>query len=98
MFCLGGEKCCNNDHCAPDTAECCGDGYCDNGKTCCGNGLGCADKGYVCCEGMKQTCPVGDQCCEDDDGPYCAVKCLPTLKFPHVPGVTDEVGMRIQVM
>jgi hypothetical protein len=60
--------------------------------------LSFANKGYVCCESTRQSCPVGDQCCEDDDGPYCAVKCLPTLKFPHVPGVTNEVGMRVRGM
>lgn len=91
--CLEGEKCCNDAHCVPGSSVCCGTGYCNEGQTCCGEGLGCADEGYVCCKDQKASCPQGDQCCEDDDGPYCGQpNCLPTLKFPHVPGVTDEVN------
>ena len=92
QVCLVGEKCCPGFHCAPMAASCCGDGYCDSGKQCCGNGLGCAQEGYFCCEGLRQSCKRGDKCCEDKDGPYCSKQCLPTLKFPHIEGITDEVG------
>lgn len=92
--CEEGEQCCDNNHCAPSASVCCGEGYCDEGSTCCGDGLGCAKEGYSCCEGTSLSCPTGDLCCKDEDGPYCSQSstCLPTLKFPHYHGITDEVS------
>ncbi|CZR65096.1 uncharacterized protein PAC_14996 [Phialocephala subalpina] len=30
-------------------------------------------------------------CCSDDDGPYCADECLPTIIFPHLEGFSEEI-------
>ncbi|KAH6716214.1 hypothetical protein BKA61DRAFT_340121 [Leptodontidium sp. MPI-SDFR-AT-0119] len=101
MACDVGEKCCSNadssrSHCAPESASCCGEGYCTKGKTCCNDGQGCADQGYFCCgNGLRQSCPNGSKRCLDnsrkDAPPYCAKDCVPTLRFLHIEGITDEI-------
>ena len=94
MVCRAGEKCCGGSHCAPVSATCCGTGYCEGvGASCCG-GVGCAKAGMVCCGGgVRFACPTGQTCCTDQRGPYCGRNgCLPTLKFPNVKGVSDEVS------
>lgn len=76
-------------NCAPSGGSCCGAGYCRVGETCCG--AGCAPEGGVCC-GNEASCPSGSKCCEDEDGEkYCAAKCVPSLIFPYVEGLLDEV-------
>jgi hypothetical protein len=77
--------------CAPAGTSCCGDGYCDEGETCCNNGSKCAFKGYTCC-GKDKQCPPDTKCCIDEDGEnYCAEDCVPSLIFPYVEGLLDEI-------
>jgi hypothetical protein len=100
--CNVGEKCClkadgSQSHCAPESGSCCGDGYCTKGKTCCNNGFGCVDPGYICCgNALRQSCPIGSKCCLDTSKPdapvFCAKDCVPTLRFPHIEGIMDEVS------
>lgn len=94
VSCNKGEQCCTTAinlalPCAPEGSVCCGDGWCAAGSTCCGNGQGCAKEGSFCCGAIS--CPNGEKCCHDDDGPYCANECLPTLIFPHQEGFSEEV-------
>lgn len=88
--CKAGEKCCRTG-CAPSNAVCCeGEGYCPTGSACCPGQNTCAEEGAICCpNGIA--CLAGSQCCQDDDGPYCATKCLPTLIFPNLEGWSDPL-------
>ncbi|MBE3048498.1 hypothetical protein IMZ48_39555 [Candidatus Bathyarchaeota archaeon] len=71
-------------------------GFCKAGDTCC-NGNGCASSGASCC-GRGRQCPKGTQCCKDEDGDlYCAATCVPSLIFPYVKGLLDEVNVSPQV-
>lgn len=77
--------------CAGEGETCCGKGTCESGQTCCGDGDGCADEGWTCC-GTEYQCPPDSKCCVDEDGDYfCAEECVPSLIFPYVEGLLDEI-------